>query len=110
MKKFLVTYHSTPAAMEAWANATPEQKEAGMKPWFAWEKRMGNHLVEMGAPLMGGLRINIDGNNTPSTREITGYSIIQANDMNHAQTLLTEHPHSSPDGSMTVEVHETIAM
>ena len=34
MKKFLVIYHAPAEAMEMMANASPEEKAEGMKPWM----------------------------------------------------------------------------
>jgi len=104
MKKFVLIYHSTPEEMAEFAKASPEQKAEGMKPWFAWKERIGDHLIDFGAPLMGGIRINADGSTSPSTKEVTGYSVIQATDMAQAQSLIKGHPHNG------IELHESIAM
>jgi len=110
MKKFLVVYHSTPEAMEQWASATPEQKAEGMKPWMAWKEKVGNHLLDFGAPLMAGTVISADGNNTPSTKQVSGYSMIQAESLTKAQALLTDHPHNAVQAGMSIEVHEAVPM
>lgn len=35
MKKFIVTYHAPIEALAKMGEATPEQREEGMKPWMA---------------------------------------------------------------------------
>lgn len=110
MKKYLVIYHTPAEALSAMANATPEEMEAGMKPWMDWSARCGEQLVELGSPLTGGTRISRDGNQTPSKKEVTGYSILQAADMESAKALLDGHPHLSWHDDATIEIHEAVAM
>lgn len=110
MKKFIVHYHSPAEAMAQMANATPEQKAAGMKPWMDWKESMGDKLIEMGSPLMGAQRINADGSTAQKQSEVTGYSIIQANDIEEAKTILKSHPHLQWADNVAIEIFETIAM
>lgn len=110
MKKFLVIYHTPAEAMAAMANATPEEMEAGMKPWMDWSARCGDQLVEMGSPLMGGTTVSRDGTEAASTKEVTGYSILEAADMEAAKTLLEGHPHLSWHDDASIEIHETMKM
>ena len=55
---------------------------------------------------MGGQRLVPDGSAKDSTKEVTGYSIIKAADMNDAKALLTSHPHLQWNGGCDIEVHE----
>lgn len=110
MKKFIVIYHAPAEAMEMMANATEEQKMEGMKPWFAWQEECGDKLVDMGSPLMGGTRLLPDGSAEASTKEVTGYSILQAEDMAGAKALLANHPHLKWTDGCDIEVHETVPM
>ena len=96
--------------MEMMENATEEQKMEGMKPWFAWKDEVGDKLVDFGSPLCGGTRLLPDGTNAPSTKEVTGYSIIQANDLEEAKSLLSTHPHLKWTGGGDIEVHECAQM
>lgn len=110
MKKFLVIYHAPAEAMAKMATATPEEKMEGMKPWMDWKDSVGDKLVDFGAPLMPGQRLLPDGSTKESTKEVTGYSMIQANDMNEAKALLKKHPHLAWTGGCDIEVHECIKM
>ncbi len=110
MKKFIVLYHAPAEAMEAMASATEEQKMEGMKPWFAWKESIGDALVDFGSPLMGGTRLLPDGSTQTSSKEVTGYSIIQATDIEEAKGMLKGHPHLAWTGGCDIEVHETVAM
>lgn len=110
MKNFIVIYHAPAEAMAAMAEATPEQKMEGMKPWMAWKDTVGEKMVDFGAPLMPGLKLLPDGTTGNSTKEVTGYSIIQADDMEGAKSLLKGHPHLAWAGGCDIELHECIAM
>ena len=110
MKKFVVIYHAPPEAMAAMADASPEQKAEGMKPWFAWKDSLGDKLIDFGAPLVGGQQILADGSTKTSTKEVTGYSMIQAEDMEEAKSLLASHPHLKWTDGCDIEVHECISM
>jgi hypothetical protein len=106
MKKFAVIYHAPAEAMKMMENATPEQQEEGMKPWMAWKEKMGQSLVDLGNPLVGGTRLLPDGSTKTSTKEVTGYSFIQAKDLEEAKSLLQGHPHLSWHGGCDIEIHE----
>lgn len=111
MKKFLVLYYA-PAeeAMKMMATATPEQKEAGMKPWMEWMARCGSALVDGGAPTaMGQVTGSTDGWSA-SKSDVGGFSILQAESMDAAKKLLEGHPHLMWLPSCRVEVLEMMRM
>ena len=105
MKKYLVLYHAPAAAFEKMKDATPEQMKAGMEPWMAWAERCGEGLVDLGAPLGVGRKITTAGN-SPSDKEVVGYSILQAESAEAAQALLQGHPHLVWEEGCEIEVHE----
>ncbi len=110
-KRFLVIYHAPIEAMEQMSGASPEQQAEGMQLWMDWANRVGDRLVDLGAPLMNGQSINSQGEREPSTKEVTGYSVILAEDLEHLLQLLESNPHISgwhPDA--TVEVHESVLL
>ncbi len=43
---------------------------------------------------------------SPSSREVSGYTLIEAADMDAALALAQEHPHLTMPGGCTIEVHE----
>ena len=59
----------------------------------------------MGTPLMGGLRLSPEGS-SPSDKGVTGYSILEADDMAGAEALLQGHPHLGWATGCSIEVHE----
>ena len=108
-KRFLIIYHVPIEAMEQTANVSPEEQAAGMALWQAWAERCGLNLIDLGAPLMNGKSVNAKGDASPSKKEVTGYSLLQAEDWEEVMDLLEGHPHISgwhPDA--TIEVHETM--
>jgi len=111
MKKFLVIYHAPKEAMAQTMNVTPEQAAKGMEAWQQWAQRTGSNLVDMGAPLFNGQELNAQGSVAESTRNVSGYSIVQAESMEAAKAMMEGHPHISgwhPES--TIEIHETMQM
>lgn len=110
MSKYIVIYHAPPEALAGMADATPEQQAEGMKPWMAWAEKCGSQLVDMGTPLMGGQRLSPDGGSSASDKQVCGFSILEAANMDEAKSLLQGHPHLLWTGGCTIEVHESIPM
>jgi hypothetical protein len=74
-------------------------------------KRAGSKLTDLGAPLVNGKRLHPNGSLAPSSRNVTGYSFLEADDFEEVAALPTGHPHISGwDPEATVEVHETIVI
>ena len=110
MNNYLLIYHAPAEAMAAMASATEEQKMEGMKGWFAWKERCGDAIVDFGAPLAPG-DSSSDGSSWASANgDITGYSVIQASDLDHAKQLLEGHPHIGWAPGCTIDIHECIKM
>ncbi|HWC30682.1 MAG TPA: hypothetical protein VG845_11440 [Dehalococcoidia bacterium] len=105
MAKFMLLYHAPVSAEAQMANATPEQMEAGMKPWMDWFGKVGSGIVDGGSPL--GHSTSVGGNNAGS--DIAGYSIIEAPDMGAAEGLVGDHPHLMLQGGR-VEILEIMPM
>ena len=111
MKKFLVLYHAPIDAMQQTMNMPPEQQAKGMEAWMQWAQRCDDKLVDMGSPLMNGQQLGPDGSVKGSNKNVCGYSIVQAENLEEAKSLLKDHPHISgwhPEA--TIEVHETIQL
>ena len=110
MKKFIVLYHAPMDAVMQTANASPEEQAKGMEGWMQWAKKCGDKLVDLGAPLMNGVELMPGGKNKSSTKNVTGYSILQAENMDEAKALLQGHPHLGWNAACSIEVHETIPL
>lgn len=108
MKKFIVIYHAPVEATEQMANASPDQMKEGMKPWMEWAQKCGDQLVDLGTPLSGGQRVLPNGKSEVSKRNVCGYSILEANNIEEAKSLLVGHPHLQWRGDCEIEIHETM--
>ena len=107
MKKFMILY-SAPVTAEAQMNVSPEEMKKGMEPWNAWYKKYGKAIVDMGAPLGKGACFDKKGS-SKSQSQVTGYSIVQAKDMEALKAMLANHPHlMMPKAS--IEVLEIMPM
>ena len=110
MKKFVVLYHAPAKLVASMSQVSPEEAKKGMEGWMKWAAKCGSQLVDMGAPLMGGVRLNPDGSADASKKQVTGYSILEAKSMAGAKSLLKGHPHLKWDGSCSIEVHEAMPL
>jgi hypothetical protein len=104
MAKYVFIYHAPMTPAEA-TPPTSEEMEAVMGEWMAWAGRVGDRMVDFGTPLAGGTRVTTEGT-SPSTREVAGYSIIEADDFDAALDLARNHPHLNMPGGCEIEVHE----
>jgi hypothetical protein len=104
MAKYLLTYHG---------GGMPETEEEGAKvmaAWEAWMGSLGSSLVEPGNPVGPSATIATDGTTAPShgPDTVTGYSIVEAADLDAALALAKDCPIRSDGGS--VEVGEIVPM
>jgi len=109
MKKFLVLYKAPQSGFEQMKKATPEQQKAGMDAWAAWGKKAASSIVDMGAPLGKSMRITKGGGASPTTNDLGGYSILQAESKEALAEALKGHPHfMMPEGF--IEIVEAMPM
>lgn len=108
MKKFIVTYLAPSEATWKTRESTPEEMQEGMKAWMAWAERCGSKLVDMGSPLGNAITIKPGGQSTNNKSNIIGYSVVQADRIEEAQSLLLDHPHLDWDASCEIELHEAL--
>lgn len=82
-----------------------EEQAKGMESWMVWAKKCGDKLVDLGAPRIGGQRVNPDETVSASNKEVCGYSILQAKDMDETKKLLQGHPHLGWNAACSIEAH-----
>jgi hypothetical protein len=109
MKKFIVLYFAPQEAAEKMASSTPEDMKEGMKPWMDWAERIGSGLVDMGTPLGNGQKISKAGS-SPSDKDVVGYSILQAENIDGAREMLSGHPHLEWTEGCEIEVYESMPL
>lgn len=76
---------------------TPETAAA----WMSWLDGLGPHLVELGQPAVEATSL---GTCDRDATDLGGYSIIQADDLDHAVTLASGCPNLGRDGGVEVGV------
>lgn len=104
MKKFLVLYKAPASSFEQMKKATPEQQKAGMEAWMTWSKKSASLIVDMGGPLGKSLKVT-KGGTSPTTNDLGGYSVLQAESKEALADSIKGHPHfMTPDG--TIEIVE----
>jgi hypothetical protein len=90
--------------------STPESEEAGaalMAAWGAWIGGLGDAIVDTGNPFGPSASVASDGSvSQGGTSALTGYSIVTADGLDAATTLVKDCPALSSGGS--VEVYETV--
>jgi hypothetical protein len=106
VSKFMILYRAQASAREQMANATPEQKQAGLEAWRTWATKVGYAIVDLGSPLAHTTHV---GPGAASTDGLAGYSILQAGSAQEIETILDGHPHLAMPGA-SVEVLEIIPM
>jgi len=109
MKKYIVIYHATEEAMKEAAKTSSEEAKESMKPWMEWKEKIGDAVVDMGNPLGNGQKLSKSGT-TSSDREVVGYSILQAENMDDAVELLKGHPHLEWNKGCDIEIHEAMPL
>jgi hypothetical protein len=105
MKKFILLYVGPATPME---QMTEEQGKKIMGQWDVWMRKVDGAMLDMGSPTADGHAVVDDGSSSDAT-ELTGYSIIQAEDMDKALSLVQDHPFlSDKTGKFRVEVFELL--
>jgi len=107
MAKFILLYKGPATPME---DITPEASEQLMQEWGTWMGKVGDALLDAGAPFVGSSAVAGDGSTT-SASDLTGYTIVQAPDIETARTLCDGNPFLS-DGTanFVVEIYELGSM
>lgn len=86
---------------------SPEESDAMMKAWTDWMGKVGPALADGGAPT--GDRAQVGGSGAPLP--ITGYNIVDADNMEAAKALCEGHPFldGAPD-DFSVDIYELTPM
>ena len=85
-----------------------EDAAAVMEKWGAWMQKVGPSLVDIGTPLGGGPSVVDDGSSGTAT-SLSGYSVVQADDMDGAAALVDGHPYlSEGKGNFAIDIYEML--
>jgi hypothetical protein len=97
MEKFLLVYYGGAMA------ATPSEQKKSMAAWMKWFQDMGKAVVDGGAPTIPGKEISSAGTkNIALAKPVSGYSILQAENMDAAVKLAKSCPIIAGGGKIAV--------
>jgi YCII-related domain len=103
MSKFMLLYKGPATPLETIDEDTRNKIMTG---WKTWMDGVGSSLVEMGSP-MGNGRSIVDDGSSAEPLELTGYSIVEAENIDQALKLVENHPFlADKTGKFSVEVFE----
>ncbi len=103
MSKFILLYNGPATPPE---QMDQEKVQKIMGNWKTWMEKLGPSMIDMGQPMANGRAVVDDGSNKEPL-ELTGYSIIEATNMDEAVELVDGHPFlSDKTGKFSVEVFE----
>ena len=104
MKKYILLYNGP--ATDA-MDMAPELRDSIMRKWGEWMGKVGSSMVDMGQPMVKqGLSL-VDDGSTKTPAELNGYSIIEANSLEEAKSLVEGHPFlSDKTGKFSVDIYE----
>jgi hypothetical protein len=106
MKKYLIIYHAPASLQKAVKKLSPAQQAEGMKIWMDWFAACGSSLTDVGQPLINGKVFRQGSPVTNSKKNVTGYSILQAKNLQEVKSMLKNHPHLMWNKLASIEVHE----
>ncbi|MBK5231795.1 MAG: hypothetical protein JJE13_02285 [Thermoleophilia bacterium] len=99
MSKYVLVYHGGGKTPES-----DEEKDQIMAAWRQWIQSAGESLVDVGNPF--GPPDSIGGQ---ASDPATGYSIIEADNVDGVKALLGNHPMAGADGAR-IDIHEAFNM
>jgi hypothetical protein len=83
----------------------PTSPDASHEGWPAWFAKLGDKLVDRGSPLAAGRAQRPDGSTGPAATHVNGYTLIQADHIDEALGLVSDHPYLAQGREYSAEVH-----
>jgi hypothetical protein len=103
MAKFMLIYRGKATDL---TDMPQEEAAAVLGKWQAWMEKVGPALVDVGSPFGPGTAMVDDGGSGPALG-LSGYSIIEAADLDHAADLAEGHPFLSEGlGNYAIDLFE----
>lgn len=103
MPKFILLYNGPATAME---DMSKEQSNEIMQKWQGWIDRNGDGIIDIGSPMANGVAV-IDDGSTGTPTPLSGYTLIEAIDLDAAKALTEGHPFlSDGTGEFSIEIHQ----
>ena len=103
MPQYIMIYKGQATDM---SEMTEEQSADVMAKWGAWMEKVGPALSDVGSPFGPGTSL-VDDGSTGSPVSLSGYSIVEAADLESATALADGHPYlSEGSGNYAIEIFE----
>lgn len=103
MPQYIMIYKGEATDM---ADMTPEQGMEVMAKWNEWMGKVGTSLADVGSPFGPGASL-VDDGSSGTAEALTGYSIVEAADIDEAQRHADGHPYlSEGEGSFAIDIYE----
>ena len=103
MSKFILLYNGPATPIDQMTDADKQKMQVD---WKNWMDGVGSALADMGSP-MGNGRSVVDDGSTGKVLELSGYSILEADNIDEAVKLVNGHPFLvDKSGKFSVEVFE----
>lgn len=80
---------------------------AGMEAWAKWKETYKDHIVDVGAPLGKTKKADMGGI-SDTHNELSGYSIVTAENLEEAAKMFENHPHFTIFPGTGVEIVEVL--
>ena len=103
MPQFMMVYKGEATDM---ADMTEAEGQEVMAKWGVWMQKVGSALTDIGSPFGPGASV-VDDGNSGTALGLTGYSIVEASDLDAAKLLTDGHPYLSEGaGNYAIDVFE----
>lgn len=109
MNRYVVLYCAPQDVAARFAQATPEEAQAGLQKWIDWAEELGPALVDPGKPLGNALKVT-PGAVESSDTNVVGMSILQANSRDKALQFVADHHHLQWSGGCEIVLLEELAI
>lgn len=107
MPRYMLIYHGAPTDPTAMSE---DDRNAEMQRWMEWGGRVGEDLIDFGSPFATSTSVVDDGSETTAV-PLSGYTIVQARDLEGAKAHVKGHPYlSEGHGDFAVELYELVDM
>ncbi len=105
MPKYMMVYKGEATDT---SDMNDEDAAAVMTKWATWMGKVGDSLLDVGSPFGPGISVVDDGTTAPPV-SLSGYSIVEADDLTEAAGLADGHPYlSDHSGAYAIEIFELI--
>lgn len=105
MSRFMMVYKGEATDM---SEMSEQESAEVMAKWGAWMQKVGAAVTDLGSPFGPGVSV-VDDGSTGTAVSLTGFSIVEADDMDAARALTDGHPYlSEGKGDFAIDMYEML--